>query len=508
MKHIERIVVATGGLVIAVASFGQMIPFNTTGPDYLFGPAPGPFGKVHIRNSAIANQIPLQVHGDVLSTSTTGQYGIVSQVNTNASGSNAVGSSHWGMFSEAKNAKTITLGVESKATLDKPGANAATEVTGILSKATSDQVLPSGFLRAYQGSATVLSGGNFSQAYGMETAVAATGATVGTAYGTYGGVKDGTITNAYGFYGTVYGAGTATNAYGGYGLTTKGATRYGLYGEATNAGTFTKLYGVFGKAPMLQAPPVLNWTLVTSWAGYFDGHVQVTGSFVSSDRKLKRDIRPLDHSLDLIRQFSPKRYYFDQGSYPSMSLPYEEQLGLIAQDVEKVLPNLVITAVHPEKLAEDGSILIPAVEFKTLNYIALIPVTIGAIQEQQAIIEEQKERINALTARLDKMDADRAATMQRVGADGGSKEITSLFQNEPNPFNENTVIRYQLPSTVRVAALEIFGANGQLVKRFESLASGQGQIMIAAGALKAGAYSYTLVVDGLRIDSKVMVITE
>jgi hypothetical protein len=52
------------------------------------------------------------------------------------------------------------------------------------------------------------------------------------------------------------------------------------------------------------------------------------------------------------------------------------QLGLIAQEVETVLPELVTTD-------KDGE------HTKGLNYIGLVPVTIKAIQEQQARIEDQ-----------------------------------------------------------------------------------------------------------------------
>ena len=51
-------------------------------------------------------------------------------------------------------------------------------------------------------------------------------------------------------------------------------------------------------------------------------------------------------------------------------------LGLIAQEVEKVLPELVSTDKDPQRT-------------KGINYIGLAPVIIRAIQEQQKQIEKQ-----------------------------------------------------------------------------------------------------------------------
>jgi trimeric autotransporter adhesin len=67
------------------------------------------------------------------------------------------------------------------------------------------------------------------------------------------------------------------------------------------------------------------------------------------------------------------------------------QLGLIAQEVEAVLPELVST----DKDAE---------QTKGLNYVGLVTVTIKAIQEQQAKIEEQHERI---TEQLEQLEQQR-----------------------------------------------------------------------------------------------------
>ncbi len=60
-----------------------------------------------------------------------------------------------------------------------------------------------------------------------------------------------------------------------------------------------------------------------------------------------------------------------------------ETLGFIAQEVDKVLPNFVTRT--EERL--------------TLDYAGLSTVAIGALQEQQALIEKQEGEIKALAAK-------------------------------------------------------------------------------------------------------------
>ena len=60
-----------------------------------------------------------------------------------------------------------------------------------------------------------------------------------------------------------------------------------------------------------------------------------------------------------------------------------EQLGLVAQEVERVLPELVSTSKDADQM-------------KGLNYTGLIPVLVNAIQQQQSQIEKQEHEINRL----------------------------------------------------------------------------------------------------------------
>jgi AmiR/NasT family two-component response regulator len=78
-----------------------------------------------------------------------------------------------------------------------------------------------------------------------------------------------------------------------------------------------------------------------------------------------------------------------------MNLPSVKQFGLIAQEVEQVLPSIVSENVQPGNSGVNSE-KAEAIHFKGLNYTQLIPVLISAMQEQQKEIEALKTEIKTL----------------------------------------------------------------------------------------------------------------
>ncbi|MBK9933271.1 MAG: tail fiber domain-containing protein [Cytophagaceae bacterium] len=121
------------------------------------------------------------------------------------------------------------------------------------------------------------------------------------------------------------------------------------------------------------------------------------GASSPSDRKLKKNIEDFTGAGSIIKQLSPKTYYYNTEKFPDVGLPSAWQFGLIAQEVEPVLPNLVANNTHPSGLT-----------FKTVNYTGLIPVLVKAVQEQQTEIEVLKHKLSeyeSLNARLNSLEA-------------------------------------------------------------------------------------------------------
>ncbi len=95
-------------------------------------------------------------------------------------------------------------------------------------------------------------------------------------------------------------------------------------------------------------------------------------AFYSSDERLKDNITPIENSLEKVGQL--KGYEFDWNDNQEV---YEgHDVGVIAQEVEKVVPEIVETREH------DG--------YKAVKYEKLVPLLINAINELKAEIEELK----------------------------------------------------------------------------------------------------------------------
>lgn len=183
----------------------------------------------------------------------------------------------------------------------------------------------------------------------------------------------------YGVYGNA--AGSGANSY------------YGVYGYGSgSAGADYGIYGVQGAGG-------------NDWAGYFSGNVGYTGMLLStSDNKLKQNVQNFNGALQQVMQMQPKTYeYKHEGDYAHMNLPQGEQVGLIAQDLEKIIPSLVQPATFSYVVKDDtrdgeeGAVITSQIDYKGVNYIGLIPVLIGAIQDQQKEIDELKSQISQLS---------------------------------------------------------------------------------------------------------------
>jgi len=83
-----------------------------------------------------------------------------------------------------------------------------------------------------------------------------------------------------------------------------------------------------------------------------------------------------------------------------------------------------------------------------------------------------------------------------------------LEQNQPNPFNTNTLIKYNIPAGTKDALVNVFDMNGQLIHSEVITRTGMGEIQLKAGTVAAGTYSYSLIVNGNVVDTKRMVIAK
>ncbi|MEO1652732.1 MAG: T9SS type A sorting domain-containing protein, partial [Bacteroidota bacterium] len=81
-----------------------------------------------------------------------------------------------------------------------------------------------------------------------------------------------------------------------------------------------------------------------------------------------------------------------------------------------------------------------------------------------------------------------------------------LYQNQPNPFHENTRIKMYLSEDVQTASLYIYDMQGHPLKTLPLNERGEVVLEFAAGSLAAGMYMYALLVDHQEVDVKRMII--
>ena len=131
----------------------------------------------------------------------------------------------------------------------------------------------------------------------------------------------------------------------------------------------------------------------------YDDVFATSGTVNTSDRRSKTNIQELSYGLNEVLRLQPVSY--EWRDHP-MS---ETKLGLIAQDVYEVLPEVVKT--HDWQASEENETHGAVVELERLGiyYSDIIPVLIRAIQEQDAVVKEQEDTIAELTGRVERMEA-------------------------------------------------------------------------------------------------------
>lgn len=239
------------------------------------------------------------------------------------------------------------------------------------------------------------------------------------------------------------------------------------------------------------------------------GKVYSYGIELTSDERLKTEIKPLTDKLDKLYQLNGKSYK-KHSNTEEISLPdIKDEKGNIVKKYEKsnkisketaefgFLAQELMT-VYPELVTKD------TLGYYYVNYIGLIPVLVEALKNQ-------KTQIDALTELVTKSNSG----PKKVGA-STTTDITetnvlsypALDQNIPNPFNTSTTIGYYLSTMTTNASIYVYDMNGVQLKSYSITERGKGSIIIQGSELNAGMYLYALIADGKVIDTKRMILTK
>ena len=222
---------------------------------------------------------------------------------------------------------------------------------------------------------TGVRGGEFT---GTGTGVVGSGPTGGKFTGTRIGIE------------TTLQTATNTNAFPQYGISSRVINTantdqvFGVSSYVDGKNAISNVIGIYSEPHGSQS------SFLTSFYGA--GNVNISGNYYSSsDAKLKQNIKPIQSITDKIMQLKPSSYQYRTEEY-KMNLPKGNQFGLIAQDIQKVFPELVADQVKPASFDEKtNEKLSDEVKYLGINYTGLIPIIISGVQEQQQRIKMLEE---------------------------------------------------------------------------------------------------------------------
>ncbi|MBA3664939.1 MAG: tail fiber domain-containing protein [Bacteroidetes bacterium] len=178
-----------------------------------------------------------------------------------------------------------------------------------------------------------------------------------------------------------------TPALMGLSLQTLGTGAVGVQGVANGPGQ-TGVYCGNQNATAVTT----GWGLYSNnWAG------GVTAWQNVSDERLKKNIVTISNATSKIKQLRGVEYFFDTDKYDDINLPTEKQYGFIAQEVEKILPEIVREAIisgNQNKKANNSFLNENKdYQFKVLSYTYIIPLLVETAKEQDAKIQALEKEI-------------------------------------------------------------------------------------------------------------------
>ena len=249
------------------------------------------------------------------------------------------------------------------------------------------------------------------------------------------------------------------------------------------------------------------------------------GSWTVSDGRFKSNIKENVKGLAFINLLKPVTYNFDTKkfqdfliqNYPDsiknqrMTALNNEamakasgvlQTGFVAQDVAAAVKKsgYDFNGVHaPENATDNWS----------LSYEKIVVPLVKAVQELSKMNDDKDAKIDNLQKQID----DLKAMILSGNTSLKSSAFTtlpdaSLSQNNPNPFSNTTTIGYSLPQKFTSAYINITDKTGKTLKTIQLSGSGKGTLTIDAATFAAGAYQYSLMVDGRWTETKQMILAK
>ncbi|MBS6574801.1 tail fiber domain-containing protein [Parabacteroides goldsteinii] len=290
----------------------------------------------------------------------------------------------------------------------------------------------------------------------------------------------------------------------------------GIYLTAT--GQATSVIGYYN--------PAVNSNFV------FNTNLRVNGVNITSDARLKENVQSLQNPLNILEQVSGVTYNYklseiskyreqddskfseankSQNSLDSQAptdaasiekankdklfqseinrVESEEanrkRIGFLAQDVQKVLPELVQT--------DDKGVM-------SIDYIGFIPLIVESIKEMQLTIQNQNEQIENLQRLL---SGDPESKLRS----SSTSNSTNMIEGAKLYNREGASVSYSLPFAFTTANIQVYDITGRMIKDF-NLDKTNNALNISPSEIGYGTFVYALFVDGRKADILKKIVTQ
>ena len=447
---------------------------------------------------------------------------------SNAFGYNALASSTGSGYNDAFGYNALTANTTGYGNLAMGYKSMAVNTTGSFNTAVGVQTLQS------------VTSASYCAGFGFDALTYNTTGSNNTASGFYPlyfntSGNDNTSSGYYSLYNNTTGAyNTAIGSLAGYNYSTGNNNTFLGYGADANANNYSNSTAIGNGALINNSNDIrLGNTSIASL------RCNVT-VITTSDLRVKDNIVENVPGLNFIKLLKPVTYHLNVdkqdaivnakdslGNTKSNNFPgkYEVEkiqfTGFIAQDVEKSANQIGYNFSGLHKPINEKDIY-------GIAYSDFVPPLVKAVQELSKIgdslkivISKQDSVNKSLQNQINKIIGTSSRVIQNNNSnnngDGNNKGMgiidvqlnnsNAVILNEavPNPFAEQTVISYNIPTSATLSQILFYDANGNLIKSVDIKTSGKGQLNVFANDLTNGIYSYTLIVDGKIFGTKKMI---
>lgn len=250
----------------------------------------------------------------------------------------------------------------------------------------------------------------------------------------------------------------------------------------------------------------------------FNTNLRVNGVNITSDARMKDNIQPIENPIDILSRVDGVSYTYrlseiqnnrksGENAFPETSetatnevntaLAEKEQrnerikkeieqrekeeanrkrIGFMAQDIQKVLPELVQT--------DEKGIM-------SIDYIGFIPLIVESLKQMQQTIQDQQKEIETLQSLL---PAETKSMLRST-----SNEEVSVVEGAKLFNRAGASVSYTLPAIFTAADLQVFDISGRLLKKVV-LTGSNSIVEIDSSEIGYGTFIYALFVDGKKAD--------